>query len=238
MLYWFSSTAQALCRLITRRGLRIFKAARTPARGRQAARGETGDDMLAARFVHTALLAEHSALRQALATLDQFATHARETGRVADPECLRGVLDFLQYFPEKTHRAKDQRQLFRLLRNKTPEAEPLLTEVVREQETAQAFLSHVRELALGADTPQGLEAFSSAVRRYREILLGNLQREADEVFALAWRKLDPEDWFAIAVAFTEIRYPTTSMYEPAAATPSAPPPSSYRNERFQQAALH
>lgn len=174
--------------------------------------------MLAARYTHVALLAEHSAIRQALNTLMAAMERAVRVGRVEEQARLVELLDFLQTFPEQAHRPKDER-FMTLLNARTDEAAPLVDAIERSHAAARALLAELRLAArqAGRGDEEAIATLAAGVDRYRGLLSEALQREEEELFPLAWKRLEAEDWFKLAADFCKLPYPAHSVYERRAA---------------------
>lgn len=181
--------------------------------------------MLAARYTHVALLAEHSAIRQALNTLMATTERALRVGRVEEQERLADLLDFLQSFPEKAHRPKDER-FVALLNARTDEAAALVHAIECSHGAARALLAELRLAArqAGRGDEEAIAALAAGVERYRNLLTEALRREEEELLPLAWKRLEAEDWFKLAADFCKLPYPAHGVYERAGGEEAAVTP--------------
>jgi nucleotide-binding universal stress UspA family protein/hemerythrin-like domain-containing protein len=148
--------------------------------------------------------AEHRSIAAVVRGLQQTVREARADGGRLDNALMRQMLAYLRAFPERLHHPKEETHLFRLLRQRSHEVDALLDELERQ---------HAQESELVDSVAAALDRYDSADRRTLEDLCNAVQRlagavwehmnlEETQIFPAAMRHLLPEDWKAVAVAFT------------------------------------
>jgi hemerythrin-like domain-containing protein/nucleotide-binding universal stress UspA family protein len=116
----------------------------------------------------------------------------------ADLSGLAGMLSYLRGFPEKVHHPKEEAHLHRLMRARDPSCEGLLAEIESQHETERRLIEQVCAcLEGGVD----LRALQDAVRRFADHVYAHLRLEETQVFPLAARCLDADDWREVLEAF-------------------------------------
>ncbi len=148
---------------------------------------------------------EHRSLAAVIHGLRYLVHDIREREAKPDFRLLWAMIFYLDEFPEKMHHPKENAYLFARLRQRTHEADAVVTELERQH---QEGTRHVRELerALGhyeADLPGGLDQFSTAVEKFSEETLKHMALEESTVIPLAKAYLTAGDWVEIAAAFGE-----------------------------------
>ncbi|MCF8149822.1 MAG: hemerythrin domain-containing protein [Burkholderiaceae bacterium] len=148
---------------------------------------------------------EHRSLAAVIHGLRYLVHDIREREAKPDFRLLWAMIFYLDEFPEKMHHPKENAYLFARLRQRTHEADAVVTELERQH---QEGARHVRELerALGhyeADLPDGLDQFSTAVEKFAEETLKHMALEESTVIPLAKAHLTAGDWVEIAAAFGE-----------------------------------
>jgi hemerythrin-like domain-containing protein len=125
--------------------------------------------------------------------------HATE----AEFRVLEAMVYYIDTFPERFHHPKEDRYLFRLLRQRVPQAGSLLDRLETEHR-AGAEKIRALEQAL-ARFHAGGEAefsnFSTAVEAYAKFHWDHMHAEETEVLPLAEKHLKVADWKEIDAAF-------------------------------------
>ena len=148
---------------------------------------------------------EHRSLAAVVHGLRYLVREARERKTKPDFRLLWAMMFYLDEFPEKMHRPKEDAYLFAKLRQRTHEGDAVVTELER-QHVAGAQHARDLELALGhyeAGMPDGLDRFSAAVEKFGEETLKHMALEESTVIPLARKYLTTEDWVEIGAAFSE-----------------------------------
>jgi len=148
---------------------------------------------------------EHRSLAAVVHGLRYLVREMRERNAKPNFRLLWAMMFYLDEFPEKMHRPKENAYLFAKLRQRTHEADAVVAELER-QHTAGATQLRDLELALGhyeGGMPDGLDRFSAAVEKFGEETLKHMALEESTVIPLARKHLTAEDWSEIGAAFSE-----------------------------------
>jgi hemerythrin-like domain-containing protein len=133
---------------------------------------------------------------------------ARRAGVAADVKLMRAIVRYLQAFPVALHHPKEERHLFKRLRERTDSVNAELDELQRQ---------HHRDGQLVADLARQVEALAScsdaklataatqalddAVQAYAKFLWEHLGCEEGVILPAAQRHLSQADWSEIDAAF-------------------------------------
>ena len=148
--------------------------------------------------------AEHHSMAAVLRGLEQAVREARMAGRALNTALMFQLVHYLQTFPEKLHHPKEEAHVFRLLRQRSCEYEPLLQELERQHRMEAALLANLNTALLQHDAadPSSLERVSEALQRLAGAAWEHMKLEDSQVFPAARRCLTPDDWAAVAKAFS------------------------------------
>ncbi|HZI84490.1 MAG TPA: hemerythrin domain-containing protein [Casimicrobiaceae bacterium] len=130
----------------------------------------------------------------------------REIGeRATEPDfrVLEAMVYYIDTFPERFHHPKEDRYLFRILRQRSAEAAPLLDRLETEHRAGNDKIRSL-EQALSRFHAGGKAEFSNfrvAVEAYAKFHWDHMQAEEREVLPLAEKLLTPADWQEIDAAF-------------------------------------
>ncbi|MBS0508553.1 MAG: hemerythrin domain-containing protein, partial [Proteobacteria bacterium] len=103
---------------------------------------------------------EHRNLWRIATTLDLVADEADAAGRVEEP-FFTSVFDYIEQFMDRSHHAKEDEYLFRLLRQRSADAAALLDRLQSEHSHGPASLLALRaKLAQAADGGEARAAFT------------------------------------------------------------------------------
>lgn len=181
--------------------------------------------------------AEHRSIGAVLRGMQQLVREARADGGRLNTALMQQMLAYLRSFPEALHHPKEEAHLFRLLRQRSGDFHALLAELERQHTLEAALVEAVagalaRHSAADAAT---LEALGEAVQRLAGAVWEHMSLEEAQVLPAARRHLQPEDWKAVAAAFTahvdplrevDVGQPLTAAFAQIAtrllATPPAP----------------
>jgi branched-chain amino acid transport system ATP-binding protein len=146
---------------------------------------------------------EHRSLAAVIHGLRHLVREVREHGARPDFGLLEAMLRYIDAFPELLHHPKEDRYLFRLLRERDPASARVLDEL--EADHAMGARA-IRELdaALGRyrdDGAAGFPMFAGLVDAYAAFHWEHMRKEEVEVMPAAERHLLPEDWAEIDAAF-------------------------------------
>ena len=144
---------------------------------------------------------EHRKLWRIAITVDQVLDDMQAEGKV-DGAFLGSVFDYFEQFVDDCHHPKEDDYLFRLLRQRSPEAAALLDRLEAEHRDAPANLKGLRDkLARAASGQLPVADLAEALRGYLAGLKEHVRIEEKEIFPLAAAALTAADWQEIDTAF-------------------------------------
>ena len=154
---------------------------------------------------HRSITAVIEGLRHVLADID--------AGRMApDFDLLYAMFRYIEAFPERLHHPKEDDFLFARLRQRRPDAAPLLDRLHAEHEQGRVKFAELKaaldEYHRDAKT---LPSFVERVERYSHFHWLHMRREEDEVLPLAAAALTAEDWAGIDAAFASNSDPVVGV---------------------------
>jgi len=115
------------------------------------------------------------------------------------------MFDYIEAVPEKVHHPKENDYLFRLLRQRDPEAAAILDVLEAQHEEGGELLDALRR-KLGAWRDGGsFEAFDQALTAYAEFTWDHMGQEENLVIPRAEKSLTIDDWQIINTAFAANR---------------------------------
>lgn len=146
---------------------------------------------------------EHRNLWRIAITLDRVLADMEAEGKV-DDAFLGSVFDYLEQFVDNCHHPKEDHYLFRLLRQRSPEAAAVLDRLEADHRNAPANLEALRDrLARAAGGQLPVAELAAALRAYLAGLKEHVRVEEKEVFPLATQALSAADWQEIDAAFLD-----------------------------------
>ena len=148
---------------------------------------------------------EHRSLAAVIHGLRYLVRECRVKNLTPDFRVLWAMIFYLHEFPEKLHHPKENAYLFARLRQRTHEADGIISELERQHREGG---HHVRdlELALGqleAGVVGGLDKFAVAVEKFADEILKHMALEESTLIPLARKHLTGEDWVEIGAAFSD-----------------------------------
>ena len=147
--------------------------------------------------------AEHRALAAMLNGLRQLVDGIAKGRIKPDFGLFRKMIEYIDKVPEKVHHPKEDQYLFARLRLRCPEAVPVIERLEAEHRIGDARIRAL-EAALEAYEqrgPAGFAGFQAAVVEYIDAEWRHMNAEEHEIFPLAERDLQADDWAAIDAAF-------------------------------------
>ncbi|MGE5089146.1 MAG: hemerythrin domain-containing protein [Candidatus Levyibacteriota bacterium] len=150
------------------------------------------------------ILDEHRSLAAVLHGMLYLVRDIRDHGSAPNFDLLGAMVYYIDAFPERYHHPKEDRYLFRFLRQRHPEAGPVLDRLVHEH---QVGARKIRDLEQALERyHQGgapeFPAFADAVSAYADFHWSHMRTEENQVLPMARQYLKPEDWAEIDAAFT------------------------------------
>ncbi|WP_366143713.1 ATP-binding cassette domain-containing protein [Zoogloea sp.] len=146
---------------------------------------------------------EHRNLWRLAITLDQVIGEM-ERDQKADPAFIGSVLDYFEHFMDGCHHKKEDEYLFRILRQRSDKAGPLLDRLQAEHRNGPQNLKALRRQL--ADTAAGRSSVSElaeALRLYLNDQKAHIRSEEKDIYPLASEVLTAADWAEIDQAFLD-----------------------------------
>ena len=147
---------------------------------------------------------EHRSLAAVLHGMLYLVRDIREHGSAPNFDLLGAMVYYIDAFPERYHHPKEDQYLFRFLRQRHPEAGPVLDQLEREHRVGAQKIRDL-EQALERYHQGGaaeFTAFADAVSAYANFHWDHMRTEENKVLPMAREHLRPEDWKEIDAAFT------------------------------------
>jgi len=146
---------------------------------------------------------EHQNLWRIATTLDMVADEIDGGARVEVP-FFSSVFDYIDQFMDRAHHAKEDEFLFRLLRERSPEAGAILDRLQAEHRNGPENLRDLRaKLASTAAGGENNAAFTAALRNYTQGMRSHVRSEEKDAMPLAREVLTAADWAEIDRAFLD-----------------------------------
>lgn len=159
--------------------------------------------------------AEHRTLAAVIHNLKDLLNEVHAGRMKVDFPLLWSMVYYIDAFPDRLHHPKEDEWLFRLLRQRTHEADALINELQRQHTHEPQALGDIRR-CLGnveAGVPGSMDALMRTVATYAEFTWRHLKTEEHELMPLAERHLTDTDWNDIAHAFAQNADPLNGFGE-------------------------
>lgn len=146
---------------------------------------------------------EHRALAAVLHALLQFVDGVEKGRFKADFSLLAAMIEYITQLPEKVHHPKEDRYLFARLRERCPNAVPLISELESDHRQAPARIQALEHALMHyqAVGGEGRDEFQHTVRRYVDQEWRHMATEEGRLLPLAKQYLTTDDWSEIEAAF-------------------------------------
>ena len=149
--------------------------------------------------------AEHSKLWRLATTINTVAEEI-DAGGALTPKFFEAVFDYIESFVDQSHHPKEDDYLFRLLRQRTDQADQLLSQLEADHRGGPDTLKSLRQ-SLGRARNGELAQFTNALREYTEGLKKHIRTEERDLIPLAKEALTADDWQEINRAFLDNQDP-------------------------------
>ncbi len=146
---------------------------------------------------------EHRTLAAVVHGMLYLVREIAERATEPDFRVLDAMVYYIDTFPERFHHPKEDRYLFRILRQRSPEAGPLLDRLETEHRAGGEKIRAL-EQALARFHAGGRSEFSNfraVVEAYAKFHWDHMQAEERELLPLAEKYLTPADWQEVDAAF-------------------------------------
>jgi len=165
--------------------------------------------------VITIIRDEHRSIAAILHGMQYLVNEIREHGGKVDLRVFWAMLYYLDTFSERMHHPKEDRYLFRALREKTREGAEVIAQLEREHASGEQALKEL-EQCLARFQEGGMKEFPGFAKGVDKFVKGNwehMRKEEEQVLPLAERVLSAEDWQEADRAFEENRDPLADERE-------------------------
>lgn len=146
---------------------------------------------------------EHRNLGKVLRCLAAEVTRLRDTKRKPDLELLHSIMYYIRVFPDRYHHPKEEEDyLFKALRQRRPDAAPVLDDLRSDHDRFSGLLGEVEAVLRHYDAhyPDGLSELEKVVQAYLDFQWRHMKEE-EQILPLAQEALRREDWECINHAF-------------------------------------
>ncbi|WP_413207581.1 hemerythrin domain-containing protein [Rhodospirillum sp. A1_3_36] len=144
---------------------------------------------------------EHISISSVLKGLVSHVSDARSGNREVDPHLIGAQLDYIEAYPERLHHPKEDRYLFRKLRERTAESHAILDQLEAEHVRSRALVGEMRAHLKALRETGNLEAFARSMEDYATFHYQHMRTEERLLLPMAERCLTDEDWEEITAAF-------------------------------------
>ncbi|HEY9396691.1 MAG TPA: hemerythrin domain-containing protein [Burkholderiales bacterium] len=160
------------------------------------------------------ILAEHEALAGILLSLRLMSEWNAPEITANHFKVMRGMLFYIDEFPERLHHVKESEVLFPKICARSPEACEIIARLDREHSRGEAAILELQHLLLAwefvGEPRRG--GFQKAVKGYVEFYLEHMRLEERELLPIAEEVLTEHDWQEVNAAFSDNRDPRTGRY--------------------------
>lgn len=155
---------------------------------------------------------EHTAIACIIHSLEYVVQKLEESG---EPNfvLLQAMLKYIIEYPEYCHHPKENRYLFKTLRQRNPDVGALIDELEAEHVYGDQLVKELTETLNDYETKgrAGLRPFAKAVAAFAEYHWRHMTKEEDVLIPIARRSLSETDWREIAEAFLRNDNPLVGM---------------------------
>jgi hemerythrin-like domain-containing protein len=155
------------------------------------------------------LHAEHRSILAVLHGMDYLVQGMRTLGRKVEPRVFHAMIYYLDTFSERMHHPKEDRYLFKAIRERSREAAALIDELEEEHARGAHALSRLAQALIRYEEGGEREfpAFEREVESFAHSYRDHIRKEEELLFPLARGALDATDWARLATAIGKDRDP-------------------------------
>lgn len=145
---------------------------------------------------------EHRSLSAVLHALRHVTAEYAVNGTRPDFKLLWAMLEYIGRFPERLHHPKEDEYLYRLLRQRAPDARATLDALSAEHVEGARKIVQLREVLDHLESGRvNTRDFADLARDYADFHWRHMRVEEDAILPLAERALTAPDWVNINAAF-------------------------------------
>jgi hemerythrin-like domain-containing protein len=159
---------------------------------------------------------EHASLAAMLQSMRLMVQKGPSDNRRQFFDVLRGMLFYIDEFPERLHHPKESNLLFPKVVKLAPKVMGAVDKLERDHMRSEKAARELQHLLLAWDLlgPSRRGAFEEAVGHYIDAYLEHMNLEENVILPEAERCLSDEDWRLLNAAFAENADPLTGQYRP------------------------
>ena len=149
--------------------------------------------------------AEHAGIWRLLATMDRLVQDLRAGDRGPDTALYRSLFDYIEGFTDRMHHPKEDKYLFKALRERNPTSHAILDELQAEHRRGAEVIGRLRSLldATTVHDPAARSEFCDALTRYTNFQREHIRKEETQVLPMARDSLEEADWAEIDRVFLD-----------------------------------
>ena len=157
----------------------------------------------------TILRDEHRSILAVLHGMDYLVQGIRTLGKKVDSRVFHAMMYYLDTFSERMHHPKEDRYLFKAVRERSAEADPLLAELEEEHAHGEEGLRRLAQALIRYEEGGQKEfpAFEREVENFARNYRDHMRKEEDLLFPLAEKALTAADWSKLYIAIGKDRDP-------------------------------
>jgi hemerythrin-like domain-containing protein len=147
---------------------------------------------------------EHKVIERILPVLEEAARRV-EHGRSLDADIFPEIIDFMRVFADQCHHAKEEAQLFPVLKESGIDTDGgLVGALVEEHREARALVGKLAGHAAKIDEVESAAEVAAITRVYIRLLKMHIEKEDVTLMPLVDRTLKPEQQMSLAVIFEDV----------------------------------
>lgn len=162
---------------------------------------------------------EHASLAAMLQSMRLMVQKGPGDNRRQFFDVLRGMLFYIDEFPERLHHPKESNLLFPKVVKLAPKVMGAVDKLERDHMHTEKAARELQHLLLAWELlgPSRREEFEEAIGQYIDAYLEHMNLEENVILPEAERCFSDEDWRLLNEAFAENADPLTGHYRPAEA---------------------
>lgn len=159
---------------------------------------------------------EHASLAAMLQSMRLMVQKGPSDDRRQFFDVLRGMLFYIDEFPERLHHPKESNLLFPKVVKLAPKVIGAVDKLERDHMRSEKAARDLQHLLIAWELlgPSRRTAFEEAVGQYIDAYLAHMNLEENVILPEAERCFSEEDWQLLDAAFAENADPLTGQYRP------------------------
>lgn len=148
--------------------------------------------------------AEHIGIWRILNALEEILAETSRSGARPNERLLEAILHYIESYTDRVHHPKEDDYLFVALRQRVPQAVPIIEKLEREHEEGPGHVRAMREalaICRQGSGPEGVERLKQVAGDYIRFQREHISLEESKLLPLAREHLTEEDWAPIDEAF-------------------------------------